>query len=61
MDELLNNRGTLVRERKALWPYWLILALLLNLVEVALRKGFFERPVSWMREHSPLPWRRQPA
>jgi Ca-activated chloride channel family protein len=61
MDEVLNNRGSLVRERKALWPYWLILALLLNFVEVALRKGFFERPVSWMREHSPLPWRRQPA
>jgi Ca-activated chloride channel family protein len=61
MDELLNNRGSLVRERKALWPYWLILALLLNFVEVALRKGFFERPVSWMRENAPLPWRRQPA
>ena len=61
MDQLLNDRGTLVRERKALWPYWLILALVLNLLEVALRKGFFERPVSWMRERSPLPWRRQPA
>lgn len=61
MDQLLNDRGSLVRERKALWPYWLILALVLNLLEVALRKGFFERPVSWMRERSPLPWRRQPA
>jgi Ca-activated chloride channel homolog len=61
MDQLLNDRGTLVRERKALWPYWLILALVLNLLEVALRKGFFERPVSWMRERSLLPWRRQPA
>jgi len=61
MDQLLNDRGSLVRERKALWPYWLILALVLNLLEVALRKGFFERPVSWMRERSLLPWRRQPA
>ena len=61
MDQLLNDRGSLVHERKALWPYWLILALVLNLLEVALRKGFFERPVSWMRERSPLPWRRQPA
>jgi len=29
-----------VRERKALWPYWLILALVSNLLEVALRKDF---------------------
>jgi len=31
------------------------------LLEVALRKGFFERPVSWMREHSPHPWRPPPG
>jgi Ca-activated chloride channel family protein len=61
MDQLLNDRGTLVRERKALWPYWLILALVLNFLEVALRKGFFERLASWLREHAPLPWNRQPA
>ena len=61
MDQLLNDKGSLVRERKPLWPYWLILALVLNLLEVALRKGFFERLASWLREHSPLPWRRQPA
>jgi Ca-activated chloride channel homolog len=61
IDNLLSDRGSLVRERKALWPYWLILALVLNFLEVALRKGFFERLASWMREHSPLPWRRQPA
>jgi Ca-activated chloride channel family protein len=61
MDQLLNDRGSLVRERKALWPYWLILALVLNFLEVALRKGFFERLASWLREHAPLPSRRQPA
>jgi Ca-activated chloride channel family protein len=61
MDQLLNDRGTLVRERKALWPYWLILALVFNFLEVALRKGFFERLASWLREHAPLPWNRQPA
>ena len=61
MDQLLNDKGSFVRERKPLWPYWLILALVLNLLEVALRKGFFERLASWLREHSPLPWRRQPA
>jgi Ca-activated chloride channel family protein len=61
MDQLLNDRGSLVRERKALWPYWLILALVFNFLEVALRKGFFERLVSWLREHAPLPWNRQPA
>jgi hypothetical protein len=59
IDQLLNDRGSLVRERKPLWPYWLILALLLNFLEVALRKGFFERLASWLREHSPLPSRQQ--
>jgi len=62
MDQLLSDRGSLVRERKALWPYWLILALVLNFLEVALRKGFFERLASWLRERAPFFWnRRQPA
>jgi Ca-activated chloride channel family protein len=61
IDQLLNDRGSLVRERRALWPYWLVLALALNFLEVALRKGFFERLASWLREHSPLPSHRQPA
>ena len=61
IDQILNDRGSLVRERKALWPYWLILALVLNFLEVALRKGFFERPASWLQEHLPHPTRRQPA
>ena len=54
MDQLLNDRGAIVRERRPLWPYWLVLALLLNFVELALRKGFFERLSTWARKHSPL-------
>jgi len=61
IDQLLNNKGATVRERQALWPYWLILALLLNFVEVALRKGFFERLASWLRRHSLPRWHRQTA
>jgi hypothetical protein len=61
LDQLLNDKGAMVRERQALWPYWLILALLLNFVEVALRKGFFERLASWLRRHSLPRWLRQPA
>jgi hypothetical protein len=61
IDQLLNERGAMVRERQPLWPYWLILALFLNFVEVALRKGFFERLASWLRRHSLPRWHRQPA
>jgi len=61
IDQVLSDRGSLVRERKALWPYWLILALVLNFLEVALRKGFFERLAACLREHAPLSWNRQPA
>jgi Ca-activated chloride channel family protein len=61
IDQLLNNKGAMVRERKPLWPYWLILALLFNIVEVALRKGFFERLATWLRRHSLPRWNRQPA
>jgi Ca-activated chloride channel family protein len=61
IDQLLNDRGAIVRERQPLWPYWLVLALLLNFVEVALRKGFFERLASWLRRHSLPSWNRQPV
>ncbi len=61
IDQLLNDKGAIVRERQPLWPYWLILALFLNFVEVALRKGFFERLASWLRRHSLPRWHRQPA
>jgi hypothetical protein len=61
IDQVLTDRGTLVRERAALWPYWLILALVLNFVEVALRKGFFERLVTWLGKQSFPRWHRQPV
>ncbi len=61
IDQLLTDRGSLVRERKALWPYLLILALILNLFEVALRKGFFERLTSWLRQRMPWQSHSQPA
>jgi Mg-chelatase subunit ChlD len=41
--QLLDDKGSLVRERSPLWPYWLVLALFLNFVEVAWRKGHFAR------------------
>jgi Ca-activated chloride channel family protein len=49
MAQLLDDRGTYVRERQPLWPYFLVVALLLNFIEVALRKGHFQRIVSWYR------------
>jgi Ca-activated chloride channel family protein len=61
IEQLLNDKGAMVRERQALWPYWLILALLLNFIEVALRKGFFERLAAWLRRQSFPRWQRQPA
>ena len=61
INQLLNERGSFVRERRALWPYWLMLALVINFLEVALRKGSFERLTSWLQRHSPLRSQRQPA
>ena len=61
IEQLLNDNGAQVREGQALWPYWLILALLFNFTEVGLRKGFFERLASWLRRHSLPRWHRQPA
>jgi hypothetical protein len=60
IEQLLSDKGSLVKERKQLWPYLLVLALLLNFLEVALRKGFFEALISWWGRKS-LPWGRQPA
>ena len=61
IDQVLTDNGTLVRARSSLWPYWLILALVLNFLEVALRKGFFERIKTWWNKQSFPGWRRQPA
>ena len=41
-----------------LWPYWLVLALLLNFVEVAMRKGHFRRLGAWLQRR--LDMRRKP-
>jgi Ca-activated chloride channel homolog len=51
--QLLDDSGSLVRERRALWPYWLVLALLLNFFEVALRKGHFARIASRFQRKLP--------
>jgi hypothetical protein len=61
IDQVLTDKGTLVRARSDLWPYWLILALVLNFLEVALRKGFFERMKMWWNKRSLPGLRRQPA
>jgi len=61
INQLLNEKGSFVRERRALWPYWLMLALVINFLEVALRKGFFERLTSWLQRHSALRSQRQAA
>jgi hypothetical protein len=61
IDQVLNDKGSLVRERVPLWPYLLILALVLNFLEVALRKGLFERLASWLSRQSLPRWLRQPA
>jgi Ca-activated chloride channel homolog len=49
MAQLLDDKGSYIRERRPLWPYWLVLALLLNFVEVAIRKGHFHRLRRWLR------------
>jgi Ca-activated chloride channel family protein len=61
INDLLTEKGSLVYERQPLWAYLLILALILNFIEVALRKGFFVRLTSWLRRRAPLLARRQPA
>jgi Ca-activated chloride channel family protein len=43
IDQILDDKGSLMRERRPLWPYWLLLALALDLLEVAIRKGLFKR------------------
>jgi Mg-chelatase subunit ChlD/uncharacterized membrane protein len=49
LAQLLDEKGSYVRERRALWPYWLVLALLINFLEVAIRKGHFRRLSGWVR------------
>ena len=60
-DQLLSGGNDSVNERLALWPCLLVLALLLDLIEVAFRKGFFERLVSWFQQRAWFSQRRHPA
>lgn len=59
--QLLDERGSQGLQSEALWPYFLVLALLLDLFEVAWRKGHFEAVSSWMRRAMPLFSPRRPA
>jgi Ca-activated chloride channel homolog len=47
--QLLSDKGSEGLQSEALWPYLLALALLLNFLELAWRKGHFERVISWMQ------------
>ena len=58
MAQLLDDKGSYVKERRPLWPYWLLLALLLNFIEVAMRKGHFRRLTGWLQRR--LEIRRKP-
>ncbi len=61
IDQMLSDRGSEVSERRPLWPFWLMLALVLNFLEVAIRKGFFDRAAGWLRRRGASSLDRQPA
>lgn len=61
VDQLLDPEGSLVRNRKPLWPYWLVLALVLNFVELGVRKGLFARLALASRLAARLGSGRRPA
>jgi Ca-activated chloride channel homolog len=61
IDQLLNDKGSLVTERRALWPYLLVLALMINFLEVAIRKNVLEGLTAWLRRRVRSPWSQQPA
>ena len=48
-EQLLDERGSNVREMTLLWPYWLGLALIIDFFELAWRKGHFDRLMAWIR------------
>jgi Ca-activated chloride channel family protein len=60
MEQLLDPKGSYVRERRPLWPYWLALALFLNFIEVAIRKGHFRRLGAWLQRRLESRRERQP-
>jgi hypothetical protein len=49
IEQLLDDRGSVVRQRIPMWPYLIVLALLLNFAELALRRGFVKWPVARAR------------
>jgi hypothetical protein len=49
LAQLLDDNGSYVREGRAIWPYFLVLAILLNFIEVAIRKGHFRRLSGWLQ------------
>ena len=51
--QLLDERGSEGLESEPLWPYLLVLGILLDLIELAWRKGHFEKPISWVRRVVP--------
>ncbi|HEY6466707.1 MAG TPA: glutamine amidotransferase, partial [Candidatus Acidoferrales bacterium] len=59
--QLLDERGSQGLQSEALWPYFLVVALLLDLFEVAWRKGHFERLFSWIRRAIPSFSTRHPS
>jgi Ca-activated chloride channel homolog len=46
VDEILSGGDDSIKESRALWPYILGFALLLNLLELAIRRRIFESPVN---------------
>ena len=51
--QLLDKNGSQGLQSEELWPFLLVLALLLNFFELAWRKGHFEAIVSWTRRRIP--------
>jgi hypothetical protein len=46
--QLLDRRGSQGFESEPLWPYLAVLALLLNFIELAWRKGHFAALIAWL-------------
>jgi Ca-activated chloride channel family protein len=55
VEQLLDETGTLGFERRPLWPYWIALAVAINFIELASRKGHLRR---WRSRLSSVPTRK---
>jgi Ca-activated chloride channel family protein len=51
--QLLDPRGSESLASQAVWPYLVVLAILLNFFELAWRKGHFEALIAWIRRRKP--------